>query len=89
LIKAVTIFAIIAPAPSAALQSAIKRDFPNKNMEFAPGQFVVSASGLTAHQVSEKLGLDGAAGQFVVFSVASHFGYHRKDLWEWLSVNSS
>ncbi len=82
-----TIFAIIAPGSNAQLQTAVRAMFPDKNMEFAPGQFVVAVAGLTAPQVSEKLGQN--VGQFVVFSVASFWGYHRKDLWEWLTVNSS
>ena len=52
------------------------------------GQWVVAETGVTAQQVAEKIGLDGSAGQFAVFSIAGHFGYYRKDLWEWLTINS-
>jgi hypothetical protein len=53
------------------------------------GRFwVVAEAGLTAHQVAQKIGIDGSAGQFAVFSIAGFFGYHRKDLWEWLTINS-
>jgi hypothetical protein len=81
-----TIFAIIAPNDSPQLRAAVRREF-SKNFEFSPGQFVASASGLTAAQVAQKLGANGEVGQFVAFSVAGHWGYHRKDLWEWISAN--
>lgn len=83
-----TVFAIIAPGASAPLKAAVDRNFP-KNFEFAPGQFVASESGLTAAQVAQKLGANGEVGQFVAFTVAGHWGFHRKDLWEWLTVNAS
>jgi hypothetical protein len=83
-----TVFAIIAPEADARLKDAIQRDF-TKNFEFSPGQFVASGSGLTAAQVAQKLGANGEVDKFVVFTVASHWGYHRKDLWEWMTANSS
>jgi len=82
-----TTFAIIAPAGDARLQTAVAKLFPAKNFEIAPGQFVVSAAGLTASQVSANLGDDTKVGQYVVFAVAGYWGYHRKDLWEWLTAN--
>jgi hypothetical protein len=81
-----TIFAIIAPSGTSQLTDAIRREFPT-NFEFSPGQFVASASGLTAAQVTQRLGPNGEVGRFVVFSVAGYWGYHRKDLWEWLTAN--
>lgn len=83
-----TIFAIIAPAPSLALEEAMKKVFPEAFLEFAPGQFVASAPNLTSQQVGEKLGPNGQVGQFVIFAVAGHWGFHRKDLWEWLAVRA-
>jgi hypothetical protein len=83
-----TVFAIIAPTFNPMLTTAVQRQFPN-HLEFSPGQFVANTTGLTAMQVAQQLGPNGEVGQFVVFTVAGHWGYHRKDLWEWLSVNSS
>ena len=61
----------------------------DKNFEFSPGQFVAAAPSITASQAAEKIGLNGGAGRFVVFSVSAHFGWHNKELWEWLTVNAS
>jgi hypothetical protein len=83
-----TIFAIIAPTPHSALRESIQKHFP-RNLEFAPGQFVIAVNGLTAQQVAMQIGPDGTKGKFVVFSVAAHWGYHDKTLWEWLTVNAS
>ena len=83
-----TVYAIIAPEESPLLAAAVERNF-EKKIQFAPGQFVASGTGMTASQVAEKLGANGEIGQFVVFTVAGYWGFHRKDLWEWLAVNSS
>ena len=82
------IVAVIASKDQPGLGNAITGSFP-KHLNFGPGQWVVSADGLTAPQVAEKLGVSkGALGQVVVFTVANHWGYHRKDLWEWLDANA-
>lgn len=81
------VFAIIATPDNNLIADAIGRNFP-RHFQFGPKQYVVAADGLTAQQVSERLGLNGTAGQFVAFSIAGHFGFYRKDLWEWLTLNS-
>ena len=81
------ILAVIAPSFSRELADAVTSKFP-RHFEIAPGQYVVWADGSTAQQVGQILGPNGEVGQFVVFSVAGHWGYHRRDLWEWLTINS-
>jgi hypothetical protein len=80
-------FAVLGPPDNQLLKGAIERNFPRRFF-IAPGQWVVAETGLTAQQVSERIGLNGSAGKFVVFSSAGHFGYHDKNLWEWLTLNS-
>jgi hypothetical protein len=80
-------FAVLGTPDNQLLQGIIQHNFP-RHFFIAQGQWVVAETGLTAQQVSEKIGLEGKAGQFVVFSIAGFFGYHRKDLWEWLTLNS-
>jgi hypothetical protein len=80
-------FAVVAPTDNYLITSAIQRSFP-RHFQISPGQFVVAASGLTAQQVAEQIGMNGISGQFAVFSIAGFFGYHRQDLWEWLTLNS-
>ena len=83
-----TTFAIISPTANQPLGAAIRTLF-SRNLEFSPGQFVISVPAMTAQQVSNLLGADGKVGKFVVFSVFAHWGYHDKSLWEWLTVNGS
>lgn len=83
-----TLYAIIAPQADSRLQTAVNRVFPNKNFEISGGQFVASAPGLTAQQVSAMLGDDNAVGRYVVFPFVNFWGFHRKDLWEWLAANA-
>jgi hypothetical protein len=80
-------FAVIAPSDNALIAGAIERNFPRR-FQIGQGQYVVAENGMTAQDVSQRIGIDGTAGQFVVFSIAGFFGYHRKDLWEWLTINS-
>ncbi|WP_119390960.1 hypothetical protein [Taklimakanibacter lacteus] len=83
-----TIFAVIGPPDNTALKSRVEAAF-TRFLEFAPNQFVVSETGITATQAGEKIGTDNVAGLFVVFPVSNYFGYHKKELWEWMKVNSS
>jgi hypothetical protein len=80
-------FAVIAPIDNQLIAAAVERNFPRR-FSMAPGQFVVAETGLTAQQIAQRIGLDGSAGQFVVFSIAGFFGYYRNDIWEWLTINS-
>jgi hypothetical protein len=86
-----TVYAVISPGENQPLKQAVHRVYDGHFFEIAPGQFVVSAAGLTAQGVSQQLGVSsdpGAVTNVVVFTVAGYWGNHRKDLWEWLSVNS-
>jgi hypothetical protein len=80
-------FAVLGPPDNTLLQGAVQRNFP-KHYFMSPGQWVVAETGVTAHQVAMRIGITGESGQFAVFSIAGHFGYYRKDLWEWLTINS-
>lgn len=81
------VFAIIAPQYNPPLEAMIRAKFP-RHYQIAPGQYVVNAAGPTAQAISNELGMGGQVGKFVVFSVAGHWGYHDKPLWEWLTLNS-
>lgn len=81
-------FAVLGTAENELLRGAIERHFRDAHFHIAEHQWVVADTGATAERVAEKIGADGRSGEFVVFSVAGYFGYHRKDLWEWLTLNS-
>lgn len=81
------VFAIIAPTDDGRLALAVPAKFP-RHFKFGPGQYVVNTAGPTAQAVAMQLGSNGEVGKVVVFSVAGHWGYHDKPLWEWLTLNS-
>jgi hypothetical protein len=81
------VFAIIAPWDDGRLALAVQNKFP-QHYKFSGGQYVVSTPGPTAHSVSDQLGTGLEVGNYVVFSVAGYWGYHDKNLWEWLTLNS-
>jgi hypothetical protein len=80
-------FVVLSPPDNQVLPGIIHSKFP-KHYSLSPGQWVVAETGVTAQQIAEKIGVGGAAGQFAVFSIAGQFGFYRKDLWEWLAINS-
>jgi hypothetical protein len=83
------IFAVIPldQVPNAALEAAIKREFPDKNFRIGPDHWLVSANG-TAQEISGKLGItDAKVGQAIVYNVGGYFGYAPQNIWEWLKSN--
>lgn len=82
-----TTYAIIAPGPSTELKLAMLRTFGGEHFEFSPGQYVGQSPHLTAQGVVNSLGGAGEVGQISVFTVSGYWGFHRKELWEWLAVH--
>lgn len=85
-----TTFAIIAPAASPGLKTAVERVFPASHYEFGPGQFVVATNEFTAQGVTLALGAgDGEMGSIVVFGITGYWGFHTKGLWDWISARGT
>lgn len=83
------IFAVMSPGTNPALGVAVGRAFQDNHYAIAEGQYLVAAQSMTTKEVTEKLGAEsGALGQIVVLAVTSHYGWHTKDVWEWLQVKS-
>jgi len=80
-------FAVLGPPDNHLLQGVIQRNF-TRHYFMSPGQWVVAETNATAQLIAERIGVDGRSGQFVVFSIAGQFGFYRKDLWEWITLNS-
>ena len=71
------------------LETAIKTHHPENARRIGNGQWIISATGTTTKELSDKLGLsEGLAGKVLVTSFASYYGWHDPDLWEWLSSRS-
>jgi hypothetical protein len=84
-----TIFAILAGDDDSRLNAAIERAFSNNYYKIADRQWLVASPDLTTRDVVQKLGAQDTLGKVLVVSVANYWGYHDRDLWEWLKVKSS
>ena len=46
------------------------------------------ATDMTTQQVYAKIAIDGEHKiRIVIFSILNHWGYHKKDMWEWLALD--
>lgn len=84
-----SIFALLCDLPNEGIEPSLAAAFPDRWYKIASGQYFISTGRLTAKQVSIKLGLpDGKLGRAVVLSVSNYSGWHSKDMWTWLNVQS-
>ncbi|MBI1418780.1 MAG: hypothetical protein GC146_16310 [Limimaricola sp.] len=69
---------------------AIAVKFGERNCRtVAPGQWLVAAD-VTPKELSDRLNAsDGNFGKLIILLVTSYFGWHDKDMWDWLSLKKS
>jgi hypothetical protein len=85
----VTVFVVLSPEERPGLVEAIGQSFANENYKLGPGQWLVSAKDLTTQGVVEKLGAqEGKLGHVAAFAIGNYWGYHSKNMWEWLKLKS-
>jgi hypothetical protein len=89
----VSIFQILAEAPPNNFGEKISTKFPDNAYEVsngANGTWFVYAPGKTSKDVLEELEASkGAAGKIIITSINSFFGWHNRDLWEWLAARNA
>jgi hypothetical protein len=85
-----TIFLLCAPADRPDLESAITQAFQATDVyKLAAGQWLIANNELTTQGIVEKIGAQqGALGNVAAFAIANYWGYHGKNLWEWLRIKS-
>jgi hypothetical protein len=87
-----TIFAVITPPDNqklAALEAAVNEKFSGRVYKIATGQFAVSADNITTQQVGERLGVGtGDLGFVLILPISNYYGWHSRNLWEWLAAES-
>ena len=85
------VYVVLATAPSAQLDTAIRDQFPGDNMyPLGPQQWLISTVDprLTS-TISDALGITngGVGTTAVVFQIASPgWGWHAQALWDWLKI---
>ena len=83
------IFAVMSPGTNPALGIAVARHFSENFYVVAQGQYLVAAQNLTTKEITERLGAtSGELGQVIVLASSSYYGWHTKDVWEWIQVKS-
>jgi hypothetical protein len=82
-----TVFAVINASNPTGLTQALNIHFPGNYLQIAPTEWLVAALGVTAKDVSDKLGItEGTSGSAIVLTTAGYFGRAPNNVWEWLSA---
>jgi hypothetical protein len=84
-----TIFVVTAIRNPDAIGAEVERAFPNAHLPVVTGTWLVSAN-LTAIEVSNKLGVTGAAGPAVgtalIVAISSYYGRAPSEIWDWIKT---
>ncbi len=82
-----TVFAILNASRPDKIIEALNANFPNDFLEIASNQWLVAGRGVTAKDVSDKLGItEGTNGSAIIFTTAGYFGRAPNNIWEWLNA---
>ena len=67
-----------------------RKHYSDANVYPLPNLVFVATSGETSHELCLKLGIGDDKNNFTGVAVmAQHYwGYHEKDLWEWIAIRS-
>lgn len=82
-------FLILADEPHKGLGNVIASRFPHNHRLISNGQWAVVAD-MTAQSLCEHLGAsEGQYGKVLVSLLTSYYGWHDKDLWDWLALKKA
>jgi hypothetical protein len=80
-----TVFAVINAADPLNLGLALNVNFPGNVLQVSANEWLVAASGITAKDVADKVGItDGSKGAAIVLTTAGYYGRAPNNVWEWL-----
>ena len=83
------VFAVLAGGDNPELGKRIADKFKDNHYSVFPGQWLVDANE-TVKSMADELTLSaGDVGRVLVLKVDSYYGYHDKDLWDWLELPQS
>ena len=84
------IFSVISGSENPDLAARIASVYNGNQLKIAPNAYLVADSGVTAEEVTIKLGVvEKKISGTVVVRVADYYGYASKSIWEWLRVKES
>ncbi|HVA17505.1 MAG TPA: hypothetical protein VMV59_07305 [Candidatus Dormibacteraeota bacterium] len=81
-----TVFAIVNVGNPLAVEAALVANFPGDFLQLSPTEWLVAARGVTAKDVSDKLGISEGKSNGIVFTTAGYFGRAPNNVWEWIGV---
>lgn len=87
------VFAIIASDDSSKLEQILQQKLNTQDFQKVDNKtwFVSAPQGLvTPKELSDFLGVSlGEAGKVVIIHVTSYYGYHQRDIWDWLNIKGA
>ena len=83
------VFVVISTLPNPTLKAKIQEAYPNDHYVLNDRTWLVSGDYISS-QVSNNLRIsDGDMGQSAVFTIDGYYGWHEKQMWEWLSLKEA
>ena len=82
------IFAIVGVANPDLVKDRLEKHFAGSIYVAGERVFFVAAAGRTTREIGEMAGLspETDATRGIVLSVTSYWGFHDRELWEWMQV---
>lgn len=82
-----TVFVAINVTDPVKFDLAVKANFADDHLQISPREWLIAASGSTAKDISDKLGItDGSKGSAIIFVTAGYYGRAPNNVWEWIGV---
>ena len=70
-----TVFAILNASQPEKIAEALQNGFPENHLPLSSREWLVSANGVTAKDISDKLGItDGSNGSAIVITTSGYYG---------------
>ena len=82
-----TVFVVLNVSDPDKVGEALKTNFGENYLQISSGEWLVAASGLTAKDISDKLGIsEGTSGSAIIFTTAGYWGRAPNNIWEWIGA---
>ncbi len=82
-----TVFVVLNASHPIKVGQALKTNFGENYLQISSGEWLVAASGLTAKDISDKLGIsEGTNGSAIIFTTAGYWGRAGNNIWEWIGT---
>ena len=80
------VFAVIEVSNAAVIQTALETHFPGDFLKLSFSNWLVAGRGITAKDVSDKLGISEGQSNGIVFTTAGYYGRAPGNVWEWVGA---